>query len=423
MSATRTIPPRVRARRRILAGVAGAGFAIIGCVATDPAPSSPSSGGASARASATTPAGSSTTLGPADLGATVPDARSPITSAVTTQIRTLIASTLESGRLELDAGAAPHGVSIGVRVPGEPDLLLAAGTDAADPTTAFDARTPFRAGFVTEVTTMLLGWMLIDEGLLDPAAPIGTWLPDLPDSDRITVEMLLERTDGLPEVEAPVFQPLILGGLNPNVSAADALTVLVAGSRAAEPGLLNAEFEIATGTIALGLILEAVTGSTLAELSRQRLIDPLDLLDTTLSFPKTAYAPFGVAAWGMISTIGDQLTLAEAIGRASIPGLRRALGDDSFPVSRAVSESEDVRYAATGYPLFGYGPFTERDGVVTPTSVGRRIGGLGTTTHWYHYPSSGVTIVIHYNASGIVDGDEIQAMANRIQRLVADRAD
>ena len=131
--------------------MAGAGFAIIGCVATDPTPRSPSSGGASARASATAPAGSSTTLGPADLGATAPDARSPITSAVTTQIRTLIASTLEPGRLELDAGAAPHGVSIGVRVPGEPDLLLAAGTDAADPTTAFDARTTFRAGFVTEV--------------------------------------------------------------------------------------------------------------------------------------------------------------------------------------------------------------------------------------------------------------------------------
>ncbi len=50
---------------------------------------------------------------------------------------------------------------------------------------------------IAYVATLLL--QLVDRGMVGLDDPIATWLPDLPDSDRVTLRMLANMTSGSPD--------------------------------------------------------------------------------------------------------------------------------------------------------------------------------------------------------------------------------
>src|ERR1700761_5691024 len=62
-----------------------------------------------------------------------------------------------------------------------------------------DDGTRYRIASITKLFTSVLVMQLVDEGKLDLASPIRTWLPDYPGegADRITLAQLLHHTSGI----------------------------------------------------------------------------------------------------------------------------------------------------------------------------------------------------------------------------------
>ena len=106
----------------------------------------------------------------------------------------MLAASLEPGFYtaapDVPPDALPSGTSVGIRMAGQPDLIVGIGTEASPPGAALDPDAPFATGGVTQSMLDALYDMLVDDGTLDPAATLATWLPGYPNADRITLDML-----------------------------------------------------------------------------------------------------------------------------------------------------------------------------------------------------------------------------------------
>ncbi|GAA1489866.1 serine hydrolase domain-containing protein [Brachybacterium sacelli] len=133
--------------------------------------------------------------------------------------------------------------------------------EASPEVTPVEGNTLFDMASVTKVVTALTAGTLIDDGLLDPEAPIREYLPS--PHPAITARHLLTHTAGLPPV-MPLWR-----------LAGDREARLAAVSRAhleAAPGSVHAYSCI--GFILLGALLEGLTDTPLPELARVRVLDP-----------------------------------------------------------------------------------------------------------------------------------------------------
>ncbi|MGP9538940.1 serine hydrolase domain-containing protein [Brachybacterium sp. AOP43-C2-M15] len=126
--------------------------------------------------------------------------------------------------------------------------------------------TLFDLASVTKVVTALTAATAIDEGLLDPEAPVAEHLPS--PHPAITARHLLTHTSGLPPV-MPLWQ--IPGGRRARLAAVPQASLVT------EPGTAHAYSCI--GFILLGALLEELTGTCLPELARERVLDPAGASD------------------------------------------------------------------------------------------------------------------------------------------------
>jgi len=112
-----------------------------------------------------------------------------------TAIRKLINETMANDKLQA--------VLLGVSVEGKELLILAEGeTMTGVPATA-DMH--FRNGNVAVAYMGNLFYQLVDAGIVKADDPVGKWLPDLPESQTVTLEMLINGTAGYPD-----FMPMNL---------------------------------------------------------------------------------------------------------------------------------------------------------------------------------------------------------------------
>jgi len=454
-------------RRALLIGLAVTSFVAAGCgsssSSTPAATTTTSTTTTTTTTSAATTTAASVSSTPSGTAATAPapTPASAAPSAPTTttappsggtlaslqpQIEAILTAALAPNGVKLNAealpGNSPTGVSVGVRVSGQPDLLVAAGTQVDASAVPFSATAPFAASFNTEMTTLLIGWMMVDDGTLDPKATIDRWLPKFPNAKSITIEMLLDHTDGMVDMNAEA-STLALADLRKHWTLAEVLDTLASLPPAAPAGTVGTNFSEGTGGVALAFIMEQVTGKDIAAIYQQRLIGPLGLTSTQLSatvpagyqfgtfqlngevanaahYDNTSYLSFGLPVWGMSSTLGDQLTLTEAIGAGKVPGLTRSLRADSFTTARVLGGGADgaMRYPATGYPVFGYCPCTTAGANVTPTAIGRRGNSTAAITQWFYFPAKGISVVVHFDDDE-VDIDAAQGVAYSVEQVVA----
>ena len=197
-----------------------------------------------------------------------------------------------------------------------------------------------RIGSVTKTFTISLLLQAVDEGLLSLDDTIDRYVEGVPNGDEITLAQMADMTSGLANYSAtPQFDgdP----GADPyKVWEPEELAQIgIADSPAFDPGT---EFQYSnTNTVLLGLVLEQVTGESIGELYRERIIEPLGLKDT--SFPETSDTslpephaqgytlqgqssgaqPVDATDWnvswtwtagGMISTVDDLLVYGRALG-------------------------------------------------------------------------------------------------------------
>ena len=74
----------------------------------------------------------------------------------------------------------------------------------------FDSGAPYPTGSLEDNLVQTVAWQLADEGDLDLDATIDTWLPDVPNADRVTIGMLADYTTGWNRVdkETPIVADL-----------------------------------------------------------------------------------------------------------------------------------------------------------------------------------------------------------------------
>jgi D-alanyl-D-alanine carboxypeptidase len=157
--------------------------------------------------------------------------------------------------------------------------------DQAPWTTADHRLTPgdeFRMGSNTKTMVATLVLQLVAEHKVALTDRVDRWLPHLvPNGRAITVRMLLQHTSGLANY---LYDPAVLAaftGQDPRHWTPEQL--LAAGT--AQPPLFapGTRFSYSnTNYIALGLILQRVTGQSLAGLLQQRIAGPLHLRHTYL---------------------------------------------------------------------------------------------------------------------------------------------
>lgn len=137
----------------------------------------------------------------------------------------------------------------------------------------------FRNGAVaiTYVATALL--VLVDRGVVTLDDTLATWLPDLPESDTVTLKMLANLTAGYTDyVNTPGF--VDQNYLNPfrSWTPAELIEVGLKAGRSFAPGTNWAYSH--TDYVILGQAIEKITGQPLAEVLRDLVLDPLGLVNT-----------------------------------------------------------------------------------------------------------------------------------------------
>jgi D-alanyl-D-alanine carboxypeptidase len=213
---------------------------------------------------------------------------------------------------------------------------------------AVDPHIPWGIGSATKTFVAVVALQLAEEGALDLDAGIATFLPELPAADRITPRQLLQHTSGLGEY---LDQPAVQTDARREWTPAELIDVAEAAGRTGEPGGPHAYSN--TNYIALGEIIEHVTGNSWEDEVRERIVGPLDLRDTRLSILRGTpgygvegetlvdytdrwHPSVGGAAGGLESTASDLLVFVQALADG------RLLSEDSQSQMNTFIPAEDL---------------------------------------------------------------------------------
>ncbi|MDT0167204.1 serine hydrolase domain-containing protein [Actinotalea sp. AC32] len=230
----------------------------------------------------------------------------------------------------------------------------------------------FRIGSITKTFVAVLVMQLVEEGRLDLGTPVDRLLPGVPWTTGVTVEQLLNHTSGVPDHYDVLF-PHVRADWDRVWTPEEVLTLVDTRRRPFEPGT-DQEYSN-TNYLLLGMLLEAVTGRSWAELLEERILAPLGLTRTGTGVdgpvPVTGFSSdFGIdrdsegisyramataagAAGGMVSTAPDLATFFTALASGEL------VGRDSLDRMTAFVPSDDGAWYGLGLGLV---PFPSGDG-------------------------------------------------------------
>lgn len=180
---------------------------------------------------------------------------------------------------ELDAVAAAafagDGPGAAVLVVRDGKILLRKGYGLADLELGVAVRPEmvFRIGSITKQFTAVAVLMLAEEGKLDLASPITTYLPEYPEPEAVvTVEHLLTHTSGIPSyTDLAEWLPL----QRKDMSLEELIDMFKDRPLEFSPGERWAYNN--SGYILLGAIIEQASGMSYQEFVRRRIFEPLGM--------------------------------------------------------------------------------------------------------------------------------------------------
>ena len=313
---------------------------------------------------------------------------------------------------------------------------------------AISSRDHTRAGSITKAFTSAVILQLVAGGRLGLDDSVESLLPGvLPDGDQITVRQLLNMSSGLADYCSVPASP---GGPDPcNPSPAERsrrwapqelIDIGVSAPRTFAPGQGWAYTN--TGYLLLGMIIERVTGNSLAAEYRQRIFRPLGLKDTqyapeTVAMPKPfshGYDVLAAGSWPDDITAISPTIAGAAGGLVSTPDdiekFMRAYLSGRLVPARLVREMKiatpgSLNGTAPSVPLEGGGVATYGLGLEHYTwSHGCGTFGHSGSIPGYH-PYSFTTADGSRGAAMFLNADVLEPQgviaANTVQRLVACR--
>ena len=138
----------------------------------------------------------------------------------------------------------------------------------------------FREGSNTKTMMATLVLQLVAERKLSLTDPVEKWLPGkIPNGTAITLRMLLNHTSGLYDyTNDPAILPAYVGRDPRRWTSLDLLALGVQHDPLFPPGTRTSYSN--TNYVAVGAVLERVTGMSLADLVRDRIARPLNLTHT-----------------------------------------------------------------------------------------------------------------------------------------------
>jgi len=240
--------------------------------------------------------------------------------------------------------AGAPGVTLFVRH-GDATASLARGVSDTASRTPMRGRDTFRIGSLTKSYVAIVVLQLEEEGKLSLEDPVDRFVPGLvPDGERITIHELLDHTSGLFDYEDDprVLKPYLGGNLGFHWSPRKLVAIAVSHRPLFAPG---ARYRYSnTNYLVAGLIVEAVTGSTLGRELEQRIFRPLGLRHT--AFPLSSHEAFPSAHGYFVL---DRPPATDITGLSPYPWASGAIVSDSREVARyyAALLSGDLLSAAS----------------------------------------------------------------------------
>ena len=132
----------------------------------------------------------------------------------------------------------------------------------------------YRIGSITKTMTATVILQLAQEGKLVLDDPISKYRPDVPNGDNISIAQLLDMRSGLAGyTENPMFQQAVDDDPERIWTPDELLALAFSVPPLFPPG--TAWQYSNTNYVLLGLVMEDVTGQSVAELFQERLFDPL----------------------------------------------------------------------------------------------------------------------------------------------------
>jgi D-alanyl-D-alanine carboxypeptidase len=294
---------------RLAALVTAAGLLVLGACGT------------SSDATSTTSDGSTTALSPVtDSSARFPDA---------TELDTAIENAMNE--------ASIPGAIVGIWAP-DGEYVKTFGV--ADEATGAPMELDFyhRIGSISKTFTTAALLLLADQGKVSLDDPISKYVPDVPSGDDITLRNLARMSSGLTTYDdSDEFADGYFADPSQSYTPTQVLDYVLDIPAKFEAG---SEFSYSnTNTVLIGLVVEEVTGQTLAEFVTDNILVPLNMTHT--SYPTTAQIPsphaqgytkvgdaeavatdwnpsWGWAAGNMISTLEDMKIWATELGTGSL---------------------------------------------------------------------------------------------------------
>jgi peptidoglycan/LPS O-acetylase OafA/YrhL/CubicO group peptidase (beta-lactamase class C family) len=189
-----------------------------------------------------------------------------------------------------------------------------------------------RIGSLSKMFTAVVVLQLMEEGKIELDKPIATWLPDLlPDGDAITVRQLLQHTSGLYDYfEDRAFVREAYAAPERIWTSRELVAYAVRFPSAFEPGAKDRWSYSSTNYVVLGMLVEQVTGNSLAVEVRRRILEPVQLRETYFAPDQQVVGPqargyskgddhtaiamsFGFAAANIVTTADDLRRFGHAL--------------------------------------------------------------------------------------------------------------
>lgn len=317
---------------------------------------------------------------------------------------------------------ATPGCAVGVGLRGRTLLTKGYGMSNLEYAVPLSGTSVMESGSVAkQFTSAAIGLLHID-GKLSLDDDIRKYLPEVPNfGTTITIRHLLTHTSGLRDQ----WGLLILTGNPPSVQVHTLPLILHLVSRQQELNFTpGSEYLYSnTGYALAAIIVQRVSGQSLAQFSQERLFKPLGMTHTQWRDDHQRIVPGRATAYqrrpdgsyatlmpftnvygngGLLSTMADLLTWNEALTNATVPG-GRAL------VSLLESRMRLTSGTTIGYALgLMHGTFQGRREVAHSGST------AGYSTYLTRFPDDGVSIAVFCNGA---DGNPTQA-ARRVASLL-----
>jgi D-alanyl-D-alanine carboxypeptidase len=248
-----------------------------------------------------------------------------------------VSADIVQGLLDRWASEGRGGVAVALASHDEELTIATAGSDGPDGGIVEPA-SAFRVGSLSKTFVAVMLLQLVDDGTIGLDDLVFDHAPELTIADGVTIRELLAHRSGLPEYADGELAPAVLPDPARTWTPADVLALVADQPRDFAP---DTQFAYSnTNYIVAGLLLEGVTGLTLAENLHTRIVEPLGLTSTYFA-PDSTRSPIGAfsnslpggdtngdsyraletaagAAGSLVSTASDLATFIRALAHGEL---------------------------------------------------------------------------------------------------------